>query len=76
MRAVSIQLGDDDYRRFEKLARLTGRPINELVREAMSTFLRKEDTEGRALTELAAHDSGRMLKGWTREELLDEMLER
>ena len=76
MKAISVHVAEDDYRRFKLLAAMKGRPVAELIREAMSAFLHRERMTGRPLTEIPAHDSGPMLEAWTRAEVFDEMLEK
>lgn len=76
MRAISVHVAEDDYRSFKVLAAHRGRPVAALLREAMAAYLRDEAPAGIALSEIPAHESGRMLRGWTRDELFDEMLER
>ncbi|MCP3964340.1 MAG: ribbon-helix-helix protein, CopG family [bacterium] len=76
MKAISVHVAEDDYQGFKVLANLRGRPIAELLREAMAAYLKRESPSGRSLRQISAHESGRMLCGWTREEIFDEMLER
>lgn len=76
MKPISVHVAEDDYQNFKVLAALRGRPVAELLREAMAAYLVHERPTGRPLQDIPAHDSGKMLEGWTRSELLDEMLER
>jgi len=76
MKPISVHVAEDDYRDFKLLAALRGRPVAELLREAMAAYLSRERPTGRTLSAIPAHDSGKMLRGWTRSELYDEMLER
>ena len=52
-----------------------GRPVAALIREAMSDYLEREARPGRSILEIPAHTSGRLLRGWTRDELYDAMLD-
>ena len=74
MRPISLHVEDDVYRDLKSIAERTGRPVAELIREAMSEYLSRRVGKGGSIFELAPHQSGTMLRGWTREELLDEML--
>ena len=76
MRPISVHVTEDDYQRFKLLAALRKRPVAELIREAMAHYLKQERRSGRSVLDIPAHDSGRMLRSWTRSELYDEMLER
>lgn len=73
MKPISVHVPEDAYEELKSLAARTGRPVAELIREAMAEYLDAERTDGRPLLSLPAHDSGRMLSGWTRSELADEM---
>lgn len=59
---------------LKMLAALKKRPIAEFIREAMAAFLKRERRSGRSVLEIPAHQSGSMLRGWTRSDLYDEML--
>ncbi|NJL27621.1 MAG: ribbon-helix-helix protein, CopG family [Thermoanaerobaculia bacterium] len=76
MRAISVHVLDEDYQRFKSLAVVERRPIAELIREAMSAYLEGLRRSGRSVLAISPHTSGRMLEGWDRSELFDEMLER
>ena len=53
-----------------------GRPVAELIRQAMADYLEREKTSGRSILDVQPHRSGRLRKRWTRAEIVDEMLER
>lgn len=74
MKAVSIHLPEKAYQEMKSLAALRGCPVAELVRQAMEEYLQRERVKGGSVLERPAHESGRPLKGWTREEILEEML--
>ena len=75
MKPISLHVDDDVYRNLKTLAERTGRPVSELIREAMSQYLDRKVGRGPSLFDMAAHPSGALLKPWTRQDLLDEMLE-
>jgi hypothetical protein len=76
MKPISLHVDDEVYRSLKSLAEQTGRPVSELIREAMSEYLGRKVGRGPSLFDMPAHRSGSLLKpSWTREELLDEMLE-
>lgn len=73
MRTISIHVSEKAYREFQAVANRTGRPVAELIRQAMADFLQHDDSR-RSLLDLPSHDSGKQLKGWSRSQILDEML--
>lgn len=77
MKPISVHVAEDDYQNFKLLAARRGRPVAELLREAMAEYLSRERRarKSRAFSDIPAHQSGKMLKGFTRSELYDEMLE-
>lgn len=75
MRPISLHVEDEVYRNLKALAEKTGRPVSELIRDAMSEYLDRQIGRGPSLLDVPAHPSGALLKPWTREELLDEMLD-
>lgn len=75
MRAISVHVEEEEYRRFKSLASLEGRPVAALIREAMSDYLDREGASGRSILEIPAHRSGKLLREWSRSELYDEMLD-
>lgn len=58
------------------MATRKGRPVAELIRRAMTEYLERERQGRGSVLDLPAHDSGALLKAWTRSDLLDEMRER
>jgi len=58
------------------MAARTGRPVAELIRNAMAEYLDRERRGRSSVLELPAHDSGELREPWTRSEVLDEMRER
>jgi len=58
------------------MAARTGRPVAELIRQAMADYLDRERPGRRSVLALPAHDSGRLRQPWTRSELVDEMRKR
>lgn len=75
MRAISLHVEDEVYRSLKNLAEQRGRPVSELIREAMAEYLEGRVGRGPSLFDIPAHPSGAALKSWTREEFFDEMLD-
>ena len=74
MRPISLHVDEEDYRSLKTLADRSGKPVAELIREAMAEYLSRREGGG-SLFDLAPHPSGSLLQPWSREDLLDEMLE-
>lgn len=75
MRPISLHVEDEVYRSLKNLAEQSGRPVSELIRDAMAEYLGRKVGRGPSLCDIQAHPSGAALKDWTREELFDEMLD-
>jgi predicted CopG family antitoxin len=75
MRPISLHVEDEVYRSLKTLAERMGRPVSELIREAMSEYIDRKIGNGPSLLDIPAHRSGALLKPWTREDLFDEMLD-
>ena len=75
MKAISIHLSETAYLEMKSLAARRGRPVAELIRQAMDEYLSREQQNGTSVLDIVPHESGRMLRDWDRSELLDEMIE-
>ncbi len=76
MKPISLHVEERAYRDLKSLAELSGRPVAEIIREAMSEYLSRRLGGTESIFDLPSHQSGAQLSGWTREELLDEMRSR
>lgn len=74
MKAISVHLSQTAYLEMKSLAARRGRPVAELIRQAMDEYLTREQENGTSILDIVPHESGRMLQGWDRSELLDEMI--
>lgn len=63
MRPISLHVEESTYRELKSLAERTGRPVAELIREAMSEYLSRRDGGGGSIFDLAPHPSGAQLRG-------------
>jgi predicted transcriptional regulator len=73
MKTISIHVSEKAYREFQHAALQSGRPVAELIRQAMAEYLEREDAR-RSILDLPAHDSGKLLRSWSRSQILDEMI--
>lgn len=75
MKPVSVYLPEMSYSEMKSLADQQGRPVAELIRQAMMEFLERRRRNDRSVLELTPHQSGKQLEDWTRTEIFDEMSE-
>ena len=70
---ISLHVDEKDYEELKALAGRRGRPVAELVREAMAEYVVRERGSGTRFPDIPARSLGRRLRPWTREDLYDEM---
>lgn len=75
MRPISIHVAEEEYEELKSLAATRREPVAQLIREAMRAYLESERAS-QSMRSLRPHDSGALMKKWSRDELYDEMLER
>ena len=73
---ISVHVDDRDYEEIKALAGRRGRPVAELVREAMAEYVVRERRTGTRFADIPPRSLGRPLRPWTRDELYDEMYAR
>jgi len=73
MKPISVHVPEQAYDELKSLAARRGVPTAELIRQAMLAYLERTRQQGRSVVALAPHESGRLLAGWSRHELMDEM---
>ena len=73
MKTISMHVSEKAYREFQDLAFRSGRPVAELIRQAMAEYLERDDNRG-SIFSIPVHDSGKLLKAWSRSQILDEMI--
>jgi predicted transcriptional regulator len=76
MKPISVHVSEDTYEDLKSLAARSGRPVAELIRQAMVDYLDVERRSHRSILDIEPHASGRLLSSWDRSELLDEMMVR
>jgi hypothetical protein len=74
MKPISVQVDEEEYQAFKSLAARTGRPVAELIREAMIEYLDRRRGRKGSIFDVPIHHGGAQLKAWTREEVFDEMI--
>ena len=76
MKPISLHVDEESYGEMKSLAERTGRPVAELIREAMAEYTAHRLGAAGSLFDLQPHPSGALLAPWTRAQLLDERLNR
>lgn len=74
VKPISLHVDEPTYRELRSLAERTGKPVAELIREAMSEYAAHRRGGSGSLFELESHPSGALRASWTRAEILDERL--
>lgn len=74
MKPISVHVDEEDYEELKAIAARRGRPVAEVVREAMAEYLVHERPAGPSLLTVGPVEAGRQIGGWSRNELFDEML--
>lgn len=76
MKPISVHVSEETYDELKSLAARSGRPVAELIRQAMADYLDLERRSHASILAIEPHDSGELLRSWSRSELLDEMTAR
>ena len=76
MKPVSVHFPEAAYLEMKSLAALRGRPVAELIRQAMEEYLERERSRTGSILDRQPHQSGKLRDAWIRTEVLEEMLER
>ena len=76
MKPISVHVAEPTYAALKHVARSQGRPVAELVREAMADYLTRQRASARSIVDIAPHAGGPLKRKWTRAELADEMRRR
>lgn len=74
MKPISVHVDEEDYEELKAIAARRGRPVAEVVREAMAEYVVRARPAGPSLLSLEAAEAGRQLSDWSRDELFEEML--
>lgn len=76
MKAISLNVSENSYRKFQHLAERQGLPVSELIRRAMDEYLDRHYRTRVSVLDLPAFASGGILRGWKGADLYDEMARR
>lgn len=70
---ISVQVDEQDYKELKAMAGRRGRPVAELVREAIAEDVVWERRSGTRFTAVPPRSLGHQLRPWTRDDLYEEM---
>lgn len=73
MKPISVHVDEHDYQEFKSLSARDGRPVSQLIREAMTLYLDQRSSSQASVLDIEPLECGKLLKGWTRSEIYDEM---
>jgi hypothetical protein len=76
MKLISLHVDEDIYRELKSLAERTGRPVAELIHDALARYTAHPRVVSGSIFDLEPHRSGALRAPWTRADLLDETLHR
>ena len=76
MKAISLNVSENSYRKFQEIAERQGLPVSELIRRAMDEFLDRHYSARGSVLDLPAFASGGILRHWKGADLYEEMTRR
>ena len=76
MKAISLNVSEASYRKFQEIAERQGLPVSELIRRAMDEYLDHQYRPRGSILDLPAFASGGILRSWKGADLYDEMARR
>jgi hypothetical protein len=76
MKAISLNVSEHSYRKFQEIAERQGLPVSELIRRAMDEYLDQHYRARISVLDLPAFASGGLLRHWKGADLYDEMAKR
>jgi predicted transcriptional regulator len=76
MKAISLNVSETSYRKFQEIAERQGLPVSELIRRAMDEYLDRQYRPRGSVRDLPAFETGGILRHWKGADLYDEMARR
>lgn len=73
---ISLDVPEREYRALESVADRRGQAVPEVARELISEFVSQQQGSGRSVLDIPPHPGGKPLRGWERDEIFDEMIQR
>ena len=73
MKAISLNVSENSYQKFQEIAARQGLPVSELIRRAMDAYLDRHYRARGSVLDLPAFRSGGILRHWKGADLYEEM---
>ena len=74
MKLISIKVSEKAYAEFKVYAAHRGRPVAEVMREAMDLYIDQQIRSASKLRQIPTTSKPKLKRRWTREEVQEEML--
>jgi hypothetical protein len=76
MKAISLNVSERAYLKFQEIAARQGLPVSELIRRAMDEYVDQHYRARNSILDLPVFASGGILRPWKGADLYDEMTRR
>ena len=74
MRLISIKVSEKAYTEFQDYAEHRGRPVTEIIREAMDLYIDEHIHNATKLRRMPTTSKPKLKRRWSKEEVQEEML--
>ena len=74
MKLISLKVSEKAYSQFQDYASRRGRPVAEVLREAMDMYVDQRIQPAARLRRMPTTSKPRLKRRWTREEIHEELL--
>ena len=74
MKLISIKVSEKAYSQFKGYAEGRGRPVAEVIREAMDLYVDQRIQPAARLTRMPTTSKPKLKRRWTRDEIQEELL--
>jgi len=76
MKAISLNVSEISYGKFQEIAVREGLPVSELIRRAMDEYLERHYRARTSISDLPSFAAGGILRPWKGADVYDEMVRR
>jgi len=74
MKLISIKVSEQAYAKFQHYADHRGRPVAEIIREAMDLYIDQKIHNATKLRRMPTTSKPKLKRRWSKEEIQEEML--
>jgi hypothetical protein len=74
MKLISLKVSEKAYAQFQEYASLRGRPVAEVIREAMDLYVDQKIQPSARLRRMPTTSKPKLKRRWTQEEIQEEIL--